>query len=466
LERIHATGIAGLALYFALVLGSHLFLGDPVWAQDANSGPLRQMAYEPGELLVKYRKGAARAALKSTHDRMGTAVINEFEAIGIQHVKLPEGMVMEAAQHAFNANPDVVYAEPNYIYHATNQFPNDPDFLELWGLHNTGQTVNGTSGTADIDMDAPRAWQCVTGGPEVIIGVIDSGVDWHHPELSGNIWINETEQTGTAGVDDDGNGYIDDIRGWDFVDNDNDPMDYAGHGTHVSGTIAAAGNNGVGVSGVMWNARIMPIRFLDALGSGNTTDAISAIEYGTDNGARILNNSWGGGGFSQALKDAISYAETKGVLFVAAAGNDGVNTDATAHYPSSYDNPNILSVAAVNQSGNLASFSNYGATTVDLGAPGTNIYSTIPPKEPVFWDDMEVGKGLWVTGGTSNWSLTTEASRSPTHSYTDSPGGNYQNNADTWIRTSSPIDLTGREGCVLEYYMRLHTISWYDVSYI
>jgi len=194
----------------------------------------------------------------------------------------------------------------------------------------------------------------------------------------------------------------------------------------------------------------------------SAADVISAIEYGSDNGARILNNSWGGGAFSQAVKDAISYAETKGVLFVAAAGNDGDNTDATAHYPSSYDHPNILSVAAVDQDGNLASFSNYGATTVDLGAPGTNIYSTIPPKEPVFSDDMEAGGGLWVTGGTSPWSLTTEASHSPTHSYTDSPGGNYENHADTWIRTSSHIDLTGREGCVLEYYMRLDTEFGFD----
>jgi subtilisin family serine protease len=371
-------------------------------------------------------------------------------------------MVMDAARNAFNANPDVIYAEPNYIYHATNRFPKDPDFSDLWGLHNTGQTVNGTSGTVDIDMDAPRAWQCVTGGSEVIIGVIDSGVDWHHPELSGSIWINATEHNGTAGVDDDGNGYIDDIRGWDFVDNDNDPMDYAGHGTHVSGTIAAAGDNGVAVSGVMWKAKIMPIRFLDALGYGSTIDAISAIEYGVDNGARILNNSWGGAGFSQALKDAISYAQTKGVLFIAAAGNGSGDTDANSHYPSSYDNPNILSVAAVDQNGNLASFSNYGATTVDLGAPGTNIYSTIPSREPVFLDDMEAGAGLWVTGGTSKWSLTPEASHSPTHSYTDSPGGNYQNDADTWIRTYSPFDLTVREGCILEYYMRLDTVSWYD----
>jgi subtilisin family serine protease len=462
LKRINATSVARMAVYIAFVLGSLLILGGPVWAQAANLGPLNEMAYKPGELLVKYRKGGARAALRSTHDLMGTAVIKEFEAIGIQHIKLPEGMVMDAAKNAFNANPDVVYVEPNYIYHATNRISDDPDLPELWGLHNTGQAVNGTSGTADIDLDAPRAWQCVTGGSEVIIGVIDSGVDWHHPELSGSIWINEAEQKGTAGVDDDGNGYIDDIRGWDFVDNDNDPMDYAGHGTHVSGTIAAAGNNGVAVSGVMWKAKIMPIRFLDALGYGTTIDAISAIEYGSDNGARILNNSWGGSGFSQALKDAISYAETKGVLFLAAAGNGRDNTDAISLYPSSYDNPNILSVAAVDENGNLASFSNYGATTVDLGAPGTNIYSTIPPRAPVFWDDMEAGGGLWITGGTSDWSLTTEASHSPAHSYTDSPGGNYQNDADTWIRTSSRIDLTGREGCLLEYYMRLDTVSWFD----
>jgi subtilisin family serine protease len=457
--------ISKIMYSYTLIAASILFLQGMVLAQDSGLQSLKETRYVPDELLVKCRLGVPRATISSLHRQIGATVIKEFPSIGVQHIRLPEGLKVDTAQKSYAASPDVAYAEPNYIYRISDTFPNDPDFAKLWGLHNTGQSVNGIPGTPDIDIDAPKAWETVTGGSNVIIGVVDTGVDWHHLDLADNIWTNEAEAGGSPGVDDDGNGYVDDIRGWDFVENDNDPMDYHSHGTHVSGTIAAVGDNGVAICGVMWTAQIMPLRIFDGAGFTPADVAISAILYGSDNGARVLNNSWGGGGFSQALKDAISYAGSHGVLFVAAAGNDADDTDVNPHYPSSYDNPNIISVAAVDQNGNLASFSNYGATSVDLGAPGTNIYSTIPPRESVFSDDMESGTG-WTTGGTSDWGWTSEAYHSPTHSYTDSPGSDYEDDADTWIRTSSPISLSGREGSVVDYYLNLDVESGYDVLWV
>jgi subtilisin family serine protease len=275
-------------------------------------------------------------------------------------------------------DPRVAYAEPNFIVHAADT-PNDPSFPQEWGLDNTGQQVNWTSGTPDADIDAKEAWSVSTGSPDVTVAVIDTGVDVAHPELAQNIWINQGENCAgcrTNGIDDDGDGYVDDWRGWDFVNGDNDPTDDNGHGTHVAGTIAATGNNGIGVAGVTWNSKIMPLKFLGSDGSGSTEDAISAILYARAKGVPILNNSWGGGEFSQALQDAIEQTDASGELFVAAAGNDFTNTDAEPFWPSSYDTPNILSVGASDQFDRKAWFSNYGTRTVDLSAPGTNIYST------------------------------------------------------------------------------------------
>jgi subtilisin family serine protease len=272
----------------------------------------------------------------------------------------------------------VAYAEPNFILHAATT-PNDPSFAQEWGLNNTGQQVNFTSGTPDADIDAPEAWSVSTGSSNVTVAVIDTGVDVGHADLAQNIWINQGEDCPgcrTNGVDDDGDGYVDDWRGWDFVNHDNDPTDDNGHGTHVAGTIAAAGNNGIGTTGVTWNSKIMPLKFLDSSGSGSTEDAISAILYARAKGVPILNNSWGGGDFSQALQDAIEQTDESGELFVAAAGNDFTNTDQEPFWPSSYDTPNILSVGASDQFDRKAWFSNYGVRTVDLSAPGTNIYST------------------------------------------------------------------------------------------
>ena len=199
---------------------------------------------------------------------------------------------MEDAIYQYRNDPRIEYIEPNYRVWAVETIPNDSSFSQLWGLHNTGQT----GGTSDADINAVDAWDIQT-GTDVLIGVIDTGVDWTHEELADNIWTNPGEIPDN-GIDDDGNGYIDDVRGWDFVNKDNDPMDDNGHGTHVAGTIAAVGNNGIGVVGVSWSAQIMPLKFLGADGSGITSDAILAIEYAMMMSAKLTNNSWGSSGFS------------------------------------------------------------------------------------------------------------------------------------------------------------------------
>ncbi len=255
---------------------------------------------------------------------------------------------------------------------------NDPSFSQLWGLENLG----GSGKVADADIDAPAAWDVTTGSSSVVVGIIDTGIDYNHPDLAANIWTNPGEIAGD-GQDNDGNGFVDDIHGWDFFNEDNDPLDDNGHGTHVAGTIGAVGNNGVGVVGVNWNVKLMGLKFLSASGSGLTTDAIRAVNYSTmmrERGVNLIatNNSWGGGGYDPTMESAIQAAGDQGVLFVAAAGNEATNIETGGFYPAAYSNNNIISVAATNASDLLASFSNYGATKVDLGAPGAAIFSTLP----------------------------------------------------------------------------------------
>lgn len=300
---------------------------------------------------------------------------SSFEKHGIDRVyliKTHKNLDINEAVREMNNDPEIEYAEPNYIYHI-DAIPNDPGFSILYGLHNTGQT----GGTADADMDAAEAWDIQTGSSDVVIAVIDTGVNYKHEDLSSNVWTNPGEIAGN-GVDDDLNGYIDDTIGWDFANSDNDPFDDNGHGTHVAGTIGAAGNNNKGVVGVNWNVRLMPLKFLDLGGSGSTANAINAINYATRMGVDVMSNSWGGFGFSQALMDTISAANDAGILFVAAAGNNGGNNDANPFFPASYDVPNVVSVAATDHSDSKAGFSNFGSVSVDLGAPGVKIFSTLP----------------------------------------------------------------------------------------
>lgn len=317
-------------------------------------------------LLVKFRDSTAVRSARSLSRAVGVTATTEFHIVnGLVHWEVPPAN-LAAALAQLQADPSVVYAEPNYVLTAFLT-PNDPRFSQQYHLNNTG--------TPAADIDAPAAWD-ITTGTDVVVAVIDTGVDYDHPDLRDNIWTNTRETVN--GRDDDGNGYIDDIRGWDFVNNDNNPMDDNRHGTHVAGIIAARGSNGTGVSGVNWSARIMPIKFLSATGSGSTARAISAIEYAVANGAKISNNSWGGGATSQALGDAITAAERAGHLFVAAAGNNnGNNNDVNPTFPASYPNSNIISVAATTNTDALAGFSNIGARSVDVGAPGTSILSTV-----------------------------------------------------------------------------------------
>jgi thermitase len=318
-------------------------------------------------------------------------ILNDFTRNGVSGlliVELPNETSVQSALADYMANPDVLYAEPDYLISLSPRetdaiiqnvdqangllIPNDPNFSELWGLHNTGQT----GGTPGADINATAAWDISTGSDAVTVAVVDTGVNYIHPDLSANIWTNPGELPGN-GIDDDHNGYIDDIHGWNFVTNTSDPLDDNGHGTHVSGTIGALGNNGLGVAGVNWHIRIMPLKFLDASGSGFTSNAISAILYANGKNAAVISNSWAGSGFDQALKDAIDISPA---VVVCAAGNfpdaPEINNDIVPLYPASLNSVNVISVAATDKNDQLASFSHYGPISVDLAAPGTSILST------------------------------------------------------------------------------------------
>jgi subtilisin family serine protease len=243
---------------------------------------------------------------------------------------------------------------------APGQVPNDPMFKSQWGLKDSSNT----------SIDAPQAWARTTGSSTTIVAVLDTGIDLANPEFAGRLWTNPD----SSGSD----GYPGDVHGWNFLSNTADIQDDNGHGTHVAGILAATGDNGIGVAGVDWNAQIMPLKVLDSSGTGTDAAIVGAINFAVHHGARVINASWGGGPPSPAVASAISYAGSQGVVFVTAAGNSGTNDDVTPFYPASYRLPNEIAVAAINQVGGLASFSNFGAKTVALAAPGVNIVSTVP----------------------------------------------------------------------------------------
>ena len=326
----------------------------------------------PGEFLVKFRNGITlerRARIESTLPSL--ARVRSFDFIGVEHVRIP-GVPAEQALAGLRASPDVEYAHPNYYIRA-DLVPNDPAFSQLWGLKNTGQ---GGAYAGD-DIKATQAWDLFTGDPNLRIGVIDTGIDYTHPDLADNIWTNPGEIPGN-GRDDDGNGYTDDVHGYDFVNLDGDPMDDSFHGTHVAGTIGAVGNNAVGITGVNWRCKMVAIKFMNASGVGTEADAIAAIQYSIVVGCRVTNNSWGNLGGGQALLDAINAAGTAGQIMVFAAGNNGWNIDLVPYYPPSYVAPNMITVAATDGRDLRPTYSNYGAATVNLGAPGSLIYSCKP----------------------------------------------------------------------------------------
>ncbi|UCD36338.1 MAG: S8 family serine peptidase, partial [Nitrospiraceae bacterium] len=420
----------------------------------ASGKEMREMPYVPGEILIKYRSSSpkARAAFRTArHLSPGNSGL---EKVRIARIRLPETMGVAEALEQYRQDPDVEYAEPNYILHAAAT-PNDGSFTELWGLNNTGQT----GGRPDADIDAPEAWEKTSGSDSVIIAVVDSGVAFDHPDLADNMWVNTGEVPGN-GMDDDGNGYIDDIYGWDFIDNDGFPEDLHGHGSHVAGTIAAQGNNGSGITGVLWNAQIMALRFLGITGLGTTADAISAILYAVENGAQAINCSWGGTAFSRALSDAIDSAA---VPVVCAAGNRGRDNDGSAvFYPASYKSSNIIAVAATDHNDSLAPFSNFGAESVDLAAPGVSIFSTIPlfsygVPVTVYSENFNSASGSlpllgWSRGGIkSSWEVTGGTGVGGTNSLEDSPAAQYLDGTLSWAGAMTPVNSVKNNRYLLRF---------------
>lgn len=353
--------------------------------------------YVEGEILVKFRSGVLTTQSLKVHQGIGARSLRVFTTIpGLEHVKLPEGLSVRDAIVRYMSDPAVEYAEPNYFV-KMDAIPNDTYFNRQWSLYNTGTFAGGTAGA---DIKAVEAWDIKTGDSGIVVAILDTGIDYTHEDLINNIWRNPGESSCNDGVDSDGNGYIDDCIGWDFTTcsqfnpdppyncitpkpRDNDPMDDNGHGTHVAGIIGARGNNARGIAGVMWNVKLMPLKVLNMSGEGAYADLIAGIDYAVTMkwrgvNIKVLNASLGGYAFSQALYEAIDRARNADILFVAAAGNDGVNTDMEPHYPASFNLPNIISVAATDQNDRRASFSNFGTNTVHVGAPGVYILSTVP----------------------------------------------------------------------------------------
>ena len=351
----------------------------------------------PGEVVVKIKKGQVNQFLSQKN--LGAQVTKQMNLLTGDYVVLrSDEKTTVSLVNSLKRNDEVEYVEPNFIYKVVKKTPGvvellngelqtvtDPRYGLLWGLKNTGSNEpnkggtapSGSVGVAGADVNAERAWEITKGSRDVVIAVIDTGIDYNHEDLKNQMWVNEGEIPGD-GIDNDGNGYIDDVYGWNANKDNGNPMDGNAHGTHCAGTIGAEHNNGIGVAGVMADVRLMAVKFLGDDGGGSLADAVEAIDYATKMNVDIMSNSWGGGGFSQTLYDSIAAAHAKGILFVAAAGNDGSNNDTRPQYPANYQVPNVISVASHTAQDNLSNFSCYGKRTVHIAAPGSNILSSTP----------------------------------------------------------------------------------------
>jgi subtilisin family serine protease len=376
-----------LALLSVAALGAAgLAISTPAAAAPAEQASSTALEAVAGDLLVGYVEGASPAARERARGRAAAQLEEQVVAAAagratVELVRLPSSKSRDEAIAELQADPAVAYAEPNWVY-TTDATASDPYLTNgsLWGMYGDASSPANQYGS-----QAAEAWAAGrTGSAGVYVGVIDEGIQFTHPDLAGQVWTNPYDAA--DGVDNDGNGYVDDIHGWDFDGNNNSIYDGGtkgnldDHGTHVSGTIGAR-SNAVGVVGMNWNVTLISGKFLGRRG-GTLANAVKAVDYFTNlktrHGLNLVatNNSWGGGGYSKALEDAIKRANSANILFVAAAGNSGTNNDTTASYPSNYNVDNVIAVAAIDSSGNLASFSQYGATTVDLGAPGVGVWST------------------------------------------------------------------------------------------
>ncbi len=367
----------------------------------------------PGEIIVKMRETAGQSAGVGALDVVSQAEARAqfraalFQALGPNAIQSVTGLQMDdsiqkivladakqtkqaIAQLKESLGSAVKYAEPNYVYttqmgrrrRSVPREPNDADWSKQWDMKNTGQLDKpeaGQEGTAGADINVTPVWgQGYVGDRRMVVAIIDTGIDYTHPDLAANIYTNPNEVAGN-GVDDDNNGIVDDVHGASFVQGSGtgNGMDDHNHGTHCAGTIGAVGNDGNGIAGVNWEVSMLPVKFLSASGSGSLEGAINAVKYATKMGAKVMSNSWGGGGFSEALRDAIQESADAGALFIAAAGNDGSDNDGSPTYPANYAVSNVISVAATDNKDVIASFSNWGKRTVHVSAPGKNILSTV-----------------------------------------------------------------------------------------
>ncbi len=345
--------------------------------------------YVPGEVIVKMKKGASSGQTQKFVGKMSLnskmSLKRSWKRFNMHQFKLGAGQSVEQAVNDLLLDPDVEYAEPNYIFQKQSAgIEGHPmSYSEtVEGLENNNEGFSGPTdfGQTEANISAEEAWQILSRLNErPVVAVIDSGVDYSHYvfDESGAIWVNEDEIPGNY-IDDDGNGYVDDVRGWNFVSDSNDPMDDDNHGTHVAGIVLGMTQNILAPNLDPAVIQIMPLKFLDENGVGSTSDALAAINYALDNGANVLNNSWGGGYYSQALHDVITNGYNKGVSFIAAAGNAANNNDSSPVYPASYEVPNVVSIAATSSRDSLASFSNYGNNSVHVASPGISILSTLP----------------------------------------------------------------------------------------
>jgi subtilisin family serine protease len=353
--------------------------------------------YVPDEILVKFKPTLSEQTIKATITAYQSKKLKRISRIDVYKIQIQKSTTLEETLYALRRNPDVEYAEPNYITYVA-ETPNDPLFEYQYALSNPGSGPPGSPQEKERpDIKATAAWEETKGDEDIIIAVLDTGVDYNHEDLAAKIWINQPEYNGVNGIDDDGNGYTDDIYGYDFVNDDGDPMDDNAHGTHVAGIAAAETDNGIGIAGVAWNCKILPAKIMDDQGEGVYSDMSEAIIWAADNGAHVINLSLGGDFPSQTLENALKIAYDKNIVIVAAAGNDA----GAVIYPAAYDDY-CLAVAATDDNDSRWVWSNFGPE-IDVAAPGVDILSLVPswfPGQVPPWDPGDIPYG-WIGDGTS-----------------------------------------------------------------
>lgn len=421
--------------------------------ETAQAGPLPRsnpfvqasQPYVPGEIIVRYKAGTTDAAMAQSLSTTATRVrgnnasamqltilrrYTAIDAMGRTIVRLTTTGSVEETIAALKNDPDVASASPNQYVHLDAVTPDDPEYALQWGLSNTGQVIRGTAGTAGADISAVDAWELRREAPEVVVAVIDTGIDLGHEDLVGNIWVNAAE-TPDNGLDDDGNGVIDDVNGYNTRTETGDVSDGYGHGTHVAGIIGAVANNAKGVAGVAWNVKLMPVRCFDDFGSTSVADIIEAFDYAIAQrqrgvNIRVINASLGMGTYNESLEQSVGAAIDAGILVVCSAGNQGYDLAVNPMYPAAFALAGLVSVAATDNQDNLATFSNLSKNWVVSSAPGVDILSTVPGILPEYPDnhlrDTMEAAGGWETTGT--WAQSDNQAASGTKCYEDSPDGN------------------------------------------